>query len=193
MKKNIPGFPDVLTSPSFFEETITNNTPNGPDSEIRSYTVTSWRFGTNDKGHWENPGIVLDDGSNCALVSPALTVTCGDITITLSQSNGVGTTPSGSYDVLVYDFPNTPQFFGDIFVIQSDLSYLATTTGNQLTMMIHELANTEPVPVQAPVGSTSIPIDTTPMLVAGSEMNTVWITLAIAAAVGVGILIIRRN
>jgi len=43
------------------------------------------------------------------------------------------------------------------------------------------------------VGSISIPIDTTSMLVAGSEMNSVWITLAIAAAIGVGILIIRRN
>jgi len=43
------------------------------------------------------------------------------------------------------------------------------------------------------VGSISIPIDSTPMLVAGSEMNSVWITLAIAAAIGVGILIIRRN
>jgi len=43
------------------------------------------------------------------------------------------------------------------------------------------------------VGSINIPIDTTSMLVAGSEMNSVWITLAIAAAIGVGILIIRRN
>ncbi len=43
------------------------------------------------------------------------------------------------------------------------------------------------------VGSISIPIDSTPMLVAGSEMNSVWITIAIAAAIGVGILIIRRN
>jgi len=45
----------------------------------------------------------------------------------------------------------------------------------------------------AAVGSTSIPIDSTPMLVAGSEMNSIWITLAIAAAIGVGILIIRKN
>jgi len=47
--------------------------------------------------------------------------------------------------------------------------------------------------ISVAVGSISIPIDSTPMLVAGSEMNSVWITLAIAAAIGVGILIIRRN
>jgi len=45
----------------------------------------------------------------------------------------------------------------------------------------------------AAVGSISIPLDTTPMLVAGSEMNSVWITLAIVSAVGIGILIIRKN
>jgi len=47
--------------------------------------------------------------------------------------------------------------------------------------------------VGAPVGSISIPIDSTPMLVAGNQMNSIWITLAIAAAVGIAILIIRRN
>jgi len=45
----------------------------------------------------------------------------------------------------------------------------------------------------AAVGSISIPLDTTPMLVAGSEMNSIWITLAIAAAIGIGILMIRKN
>ena len=45
----------------------------------------------------------------------------------------------------------------------------------------------------ASVGSTSIPLDSTSLLVAGSEMNSIWITLAIAAAFGIGILIIRRN
>jgi len=45
----------------------------------------------------------------------------------------------------------------------------------------------------AAVGSISIPIDSTPMLVAGNQMNSIWITLAIAAAVGIAILIIRRN
>jgi len=45
----------------------------------------------------------------------------------------------------------------------------------------------------ASVGSTSIPLDSTPMLIAGNQMNSVWITLAIAAAIGVGILIIRKN
>jgi len=47
--------------------------------------------------------------------------------------------------------------------------------------------------ISVAVGSINIPIDTTSMLVAGSEMNSVWITIAIAAAIGVGILIIRRN
>jgi len=45
----------------------------------------------------------------------------------------------------------------------------------------------------AAVGSTSIPLDSTSMLVAGNQMNSVWITLAIAAAIGIGILIIRKN
>jgi len=45
----------------------------------------------------------------------------------------------------------------------------------------------------AAVGSISIPLDTTSMLVAGSEMNSIWITLAIISAVGIGILIIRKN
>jgi len=45
----------------------------------------------------------------------------------------------------------------------------------------------------AAVGSYSIPLNSTSLLVAGSEMNSIWITLAIAAAIGVGILIIRKN
>jgi len=45
----------------------------------------------------------------------------------------------------------------------------------------------------AAVGSISIPIESTSLLVAGNQMNSVWITLAIAAAIGVGILIIRKN
>ncbi len=45
----------------------------------------------------------------------------------------------------------------------------------------------------ASVGSISIPIESTSLLVAGNQMNSVWITLAIAAAIGVGILIIRKN
>jgi len=42
------------------------------------------------------------------------------------------------------------------------------------------------------VGSISIPLDSTSMLVAGTQMNSIWITLAIAATVGVGVIIIRK-
>ena len=45
----------------------------------------------------------------------------------------------------------------------------------------------------APVGSISIPLDTTPMLVAGSEMNSVWLSIAIAALVGVGAVLVTRK
>jgi len=45
----------------------------------------------------------------------------------------------------------------------------------------------------ASVGSTSIPLDSTSLLVAGNQMDSIWFTLAIATAVGVGIILVRKN
>ena len=45
----------------------------------------------------------------------------------------------------------------------------------------------------AAVGSISIPLDSTSLLVAGNQMNSIWITLSIAAAIGIGIILVRRN
>ncbi len=45
----------------------------------------------------------------------------------------------------------------------------------------------------AAVGSISIPIDTTPMLVAGNQFDSMWLLPAIAAAIGVGVILVRRN
>jgi len=45
----------------------------------------------------------------------------------------------------------------------------------------------------APVGSTSIPLDSTPLLVTGNQTNSIWITLSVIAAVGVGAVIVTRK
>ena len=172
-------------------QTMTQTVTNDGSEPITSYKQTNFRGGTNDKGNWVSAMITLQDSSTCSVTKATGTATCGDITITISAS-GPSITPAGTTDVVVFEFHNNPQGNGDTFTIQNDLSHLAVVTGGQLTMNIHDLANTEPVPA-VPVGSISIPIDSTSLLVAGSEMNTIWITLAIAAAIGIGILIIRRN
>ncbi len=172
-------------------ETLTQTVTNDGTDPITSYKQTNFRDGTNDKGNWESAMITLQDSSTCSVTKATGTFTCGDITITISAS-GPSITPAGTTDVVVFEFHNNPQGNGDSFIIQNDLSHLAVVTGGVLTMNIHDLANTEPAP-QVAVGSISIPIDSTPMLVAGSEMNSIWITLAIISVVGIGILIIRRN
>jgi len=45
----------------------------------------------------------------------------------------------------------------------------------------------------AAVGSISIPLDSSSLLVGGSEMNSVWLTIAIAALVGVGAVLVTRK
>jgi len=45
----------------------------------------------------------------------------------------------------------------------------------------------------AAVGSISIPLDSTSLLVAGNQINSIWITLAIISAVGVGAVIATKR
>jgi len=47
--------------------------------------------------------------------------------------------------------------------------------------------------ISVAVGSINIPIDSTSLLVAGSETNSIWITLAIVSAVGVGAVIVTKK
>jgi len=187
---NFPDFSNGVENPATFMEwgvLVADTLP--PNESITSYKQTIFRSGTADIGHWVSAFIQLDDASTCSLGIPdlpALTKTCGDITITISSSGG---DPAGSNDILFFEFQNNPQGPGEVFFVQNELQFLGETTGGTLTMIVHDLANTD----QLPVGSTSIPLDSTPMLVAGSEMNSMWITLSIIAAVGVGVVIVTKR
>jgi len=77
--------------------------------------------------------------------------------------------------------------FTDMRSILLRLDFVDTTTGTNMEIDFFQTSG------QAPVGSSSIPIDSTPMLVAGSEMNSIWITLSIIAAVGVGAVIVTKR
>lgn len=45
----------------------------------------------------------------------------------------------------------------------------------------------------APVGSISIPLESTQMLVAANQMNSIWITLGIATAIGISAILVTKK
>jgi len=102
--------------------------------------------------------------------------------LTTGSTNTIGIQHSSTSN----DFSTTWAGSSGTAYAPGSASYIGVSAGQDFFFVTYEGPSVA-------VGSINIPIDSTSMLVAGSEMNSVWITLAIAAAIGVGILIIRRN